>query len=364
MLYYLLEHLDRDSFSPTVLFLNDGPFVEEIKALGIPVIVRSASVRLRHLAAWERPIGIIAEVASDTDARIIHANGEKVSIFAGRAAVRTGIPSIAWLHDAPGAGGVSGWLTQRVLSRIPHQAVVTCSRWLAEEFNRKLDLGAFSIVNGLDLDTLPGPNPSVDVIKAEHGWPRDSPVVSHFARLQRWKGTEYFLDAAAQLIVKVPSVRFLVVGDALYGREVKYAADLRRKAAVLGIEDHLVFTGYRRDAHQIMAASDIVVHCSTKLDPFPTVVLEGMAMGKPVVATRTRGPEEAIEEGRTGLLVEPRDVPSLVSALERLVHSSDLRQRIGAAARSTAWKLYSAKRMALEFEDLYERLLTKTASPN
>lgn len=357
MLLYLLKHLDLLAFAPTVAFLAEGPFVEEVRALRVPVALVGSPHRLREIWRWGEAIKAIRGAIRDTGAQLVHANGEKMSILAGRAARAEAVPSVAWLHDAPGAGGPAGWLAQLALAASPHDAVVTCSRWMAAAFNRRLRLGAVAIPNGLDLSSLPGPNTSARRIRAEAGWPDGCLVVSHFARLQRWKGTETFLSCAAQLARRFHDMRFIVVGGALYGREADYAESLLRLATELGLDGKVLFTGYRADALDIMAESDIVVHCSLRPDPFPTVVLEGMALGRPVVATMTNGPDEALENGRTGLLVQPGDADAMSRAVEQLACSPELARRMGDEARKVARQRFAADRMASEFESLYRGLL-------
>lgn len=356
MLYYLLKDLDREAFEPVVAVMGKGPFVEEIVDLGIPILDVGFSPRLRH--AWKIPamVARIADAIAESAPDVVHANGEKVSVFAGPAARKHAVPSIAWLHDAPKAGGLMGQLTQRALARTRPDAVVTCSAWLAEEFNRWLDMGAFPIINGLDLAALPVASDVLRTLAADLGWPPTSPIVAHFARLQRWKGTDLFLKAARKVADEIPEARFLIVGATLYGRESGYAAEIRELQVRLGLEDICAFTGFRQDALEIMASSDVVVHCSIQPDPFPTVVLEGMALGRAVVASRTRGPEEALEDGHTGLLVPPKDIGALAVAISRLIRSTELRGQLGSAARAVALERYSAVRMARQFEDLYRRL--------
>lgn len=363
MLGNLLRYLDRTRIDPTVAFLAEGPFVDQVATLDVPVL-KLPVARLRQLWGARHAVRSIRRAAVQTQADVIHANGEKMAILAGLAARTLAIPSIAWLHDAPGAGGPAGWMAQRALRIFRCDAVVTCSSWMAHAFNRRLELGAVPIMNGLDLDALPAPNESVEEIKQQQGWPASSTVVVHATRLQRWKGTEIFLQAAARLLHSNPNLRYLVVGGALYGRELGYASSLKQMASTLGLDGSLVLTGFREDALEIMASSDIVVHCSLRPDPFPTVVLEGMALEKPVVATRTRGPEEAIDEGKTGILVAPGDIGEMAEAIARLGESVDLRSSIGMAAKAVARDRFSAARMAKEFESLYRRLLAVRPTPS
>ncbi|HVF12105.1 MAG TPA: glycosyltransferase family 4 protein, partial [Actinomycetota bacterium] len=347
--------------SPTVAFLKEGPFVQEVAERGVPIIQLSESPRLRQVWGWRRAIEEITQTIHDVECDLLQANGEKMSVLAGRAAKAAGIPSISWLQDSPGAGGIGGRLTQRALSRTPLGKVVVCASWMQEEFEKEVGLRSSVIVSGCEIEGLPDPNdPAVTMIKQQMGWPPDSLVLGHFARLQRWKGTDTFLKASAIVRRKHPQARFLVVGDALFGRETQYADELRNLARELGLDGHVCFTGFRDDALQVMAGTDIVVHCSTKPDPFPTVVLEGMAMAKPVIASRSKGPEESLVDGLTGRLYPPGDAESLAAIMDELISSPVLRSDLGTEAAAAVRNHFTADRMARQFEDMY-RSLVKSA---
>lgn len=354
ILYSLLKHLDRSRFEPHVLFLQDGPFVQEVSNLDVPVSVITSG-RLRQVWTWPAVVRAIRAKIEEIQAQVVQATGEKVSLFSCLAAKKSGVPAVAWLHDSPGAGGASGWAVQWLLSKISGKSVVTCSRWMSDEFNRRFGMKATPIVNSIDLDVSAYGGGSMDQLKRELGWPNDAVVVGHFARLQRWKGTTSFVNAAAALKDELPMARFLVVGDVMIGRELGYGEELRNQARALGLDGYLVFTGYREDAVDLMAGTDVVVHCSLKPDPFPTVVLEGMALGRPVIATRSRGPEEAIADGETGILVDPGDETAIAQAIRKLVGSEETRKLLGQRAAEAA-QAYTGSRMADEFADLYQCL--------
>jgi glycosyltransferase involved in cell wall biosynthesis len=357
VLLSLMRCLDRAEFTPVVAFCGQGPFLDEILADGIEVVRLPAPPRLRELHRVPGMIRALAGAIRSTRADIVHGNGEKMSVLAGWAARRAGVPCAFWLHDAPGHRP-NAWAVQAALALTPRTAVVACSRWMAEEFTRRFRVSAVGIHNGVELDALPVADGAIARLKAEAGWPTDAVVAIHATRLQRWKGTEVFLRAAARLRERVPNLRFLIVGGALYGREVDWASALPGYARSLGLNGEVRFTGYRADALELMAGSDIVAHCSLDPEPFPMVVLEAMALGRSLVATRTRGPEEAIEHDRTGLLLTPGDDVELAEALACLATDPVRRARIGATAAAVAHHRFSAERMAGEFEALYRRLLS------
>lgn len=224
---------------------------------------------------------------------------------------------------------------------------------MASEFRRKWWLHPRVIPNGLAIESFP----SVAVpIRRRLGWPRDAPVAGIFGRLVSWKGQATFLRAAKGVLDREPSARFLIVGGTLYGWEVAYAEDLRRTAAALGIADRVHFTGHRDDQLELMLACDVVCHASLKPEPFGLVVAEAMALQRAVIATRTRGPEEIIEAGRTGFLVPPGDDRALAASISDLFADPDRRRRVGAAASTSVRNRYDSSRVTSEVAELYREL--------
>lgn len=356
VLLWLLGHLDRSLVEPVVVFLADGPFVEEVRATGVEVALAGPMGRLRQLPSLPATVSRLRCAIEALAPDIVQATGEKVSILAALAARRRRWPVVAWLHDAPaGRGDPAAALTQLALALAPTAAVVTCSAWMARAFNRRLRLGAVAIPNGLPVAQL-SPSPQrPDALADACGWPRGSVIVAHVARLERWKGTDVFLRAAAAVAPRHPEVRFAVIGGTLFGRDTDWAGHLAGEAGRLGLGERLRFLGHRDDVLELMAGADVVVHASRRSDPFPTVVLEAMALGRAVVATRTGGPEEALGDG-AGLLVPPGDPAAMAAAIAALVADPGLRAHLGDAGRRRVEQRYRADRMAREFEALWGRL--------
>lgn len=352
ILLALLRHLDPARVRPVVAFLERGPFEAELAAEGVDTLALPPGGRLRDLARLPAVVGSIAEAARSVDAHVLQATGEKMSVYTGWAARRVQRPAVFWLHDSPSTSPAA-LAVQTAMTLTPRASVVTCARWLAAAFGAR-GLPARAIQNGIELDLLPDEAAGAAAragVLADAGWPHDAVVFTHVARLQRWKGTDVFLRAASRVAARHPSARFLVVGSAMFGQDEAWAAGLPDLAERLGLAGRAHFTGYRSDSLELMAGSDAVVHASLRPDPFPTVVLEGLCLGRPVVATRTRGPEEEIDDGRTGLLVGPGDELGLAEALTSLAGDASRRRRLGETALEVGRRLYDARRMAAEFED-------------
>lgn len=344
---------------PTVAFLANGPFVDEARALDIEVeVLADAPARVRH--PWRVPsqVRALARFARDRGADVVEGCGEKMSIWAGHAGRIAGAASVFQLHDGP-LRSTSTTVTQLAMAASPRDVAVVPSRWMAAAFRRRLGMSTMVVPNGLMLDSLP--ERAADV-RSEFAWSPAHRVVAMPGRLEAWKGHHVFLRAAALVAQRHPDVRFLVVGGALYGRDEEYADGLPRLAAELGIADVMVFTGHRADALQLMAAADVVCHCSTAPEPFGMVLIEAMALRTAVIATRGGGPDEIIDDGRTGLLVDPGDHHQLAGALTRVLTDAGERSRMVDAAAQQVRESYTAEAMARSMASVYRRALAARAA--
>lgn len=168
-------------------------------------------------------------------------------------------------------------------------------------------------------------------------------------RLEPRKGQEVFLEAAAKVAGRIGKLRFAVVG----APEGEYDRFLKKRCEVLGLEDKVVFSGYRKDSQAVFAALDILVVPSFE-EAFGLVAGEGMLSGLPVIGADSGALPEFIEKGRTGLLVPVRDSDALADALARLAESGDLRRELGESARAWVRENLSMERILDQIDGLYE----------
>ncbi len=187
-------------------------------------------------------------------------------------------------------------------------------------------------------------------IRAEAGWPADAPLVMLFSRLNKMKGVEYFLDAASMVAARRPEARFLVVGDGAIKRE------LENQATCLGLGNRIVFTGFRTDVPNLLAQVQVSVLPSLS-EGLSNTLLESMAAGVPVIATRVGGNPEVIEDGISGLLVPPRDSAALAEAMTTVLDNPALAAGLSAAGKLRIAETFSMERSIREVERLYQRLV-------
>jgi glycosyltransferase involved in cell wall biosynthesis len=191
--------------------------------------------------------------------------------------------------------------------------------------------------------------PSGHDVRAELGIDADTPLIGSICVLRPQKAVQTFLEAVAILRRTVP-VRALVVGD---GPE---RGRLEQLAAELGIGDATTFTGRRDDVPDVLAALDVVVSSSV-FEGSPLALIEAMAAGKAIVATRVGGVPDLIEDGRHGRLVEPGDPARLAAAIEPLLADPGLRRELGERAARRQRAEFTLEATIVRLQELYETLL-------
>ena len=177
------------------------------------------------------------------------------------------------------------------------------------------------------------------------------PCFGIVGNLDQWKGHDVFLDAARRVLDAIPEAMALVVGAPLEGRGA-FEQELRDRAKQLNIGDSVIFTGFRSDIPQLMAMMNVVVHASTQPEPFGRVIIEAMAVGRPVVATRPGGPGEIIRDGETGCLVPPNDPLEMAARIVELLQDGKRATQMGQRAAADVNSRFSAESQAARLGEI------------
>jgi glycosyltransferase involved in cell wall biosynthesis len=205
--------------------------------------------------------------------------------------------------------------------------------------------------DGIDVGKI-GRLPTVD-IHADFWLPRGVPVLVNTGALVAHKGQKHFVEAMPLVLREVPDAHAIIFGEG----ELRPA--LERQIKDLRIEKHLLLAGFREDVLQLMKSADLFV-MSSVTEGLGSTVLDAMAMGLAVVGTRAGGIPEAVEHGRTGLLVEPGDAKALAGAIVRLLKDRALRQRMGAAGLAHVREHFGVGRLLSGTLAAYESVAGKT----
>ncbi len=192
-------------------------------------------------------------------------------------------------------------------------------------------------------------------VRKEFGYEEETPLVGFVGRFSPGKGHEELLNAAALIREQQPDVRYLIVGEPSHGEE-RYAEEIRQLARELQVDSIVRFAGFRNDIPDVMAAFDLLAFPS-HAESFGIVLIEAMAMQRPVVSTNCDGVLDIMVHGETGLMVPPRDAHAFAGALQQLLEDPSLRARMGAAARRRVITLFDQQHQLDRLEDIYHSVL-------
>lgn len=241
-------------------------------------------------------------------------------------------------------GLLNRWFTDRVL----YVSYSVCE----EAISRRLVPRdrASVIVNGIDLRVY---SRSIDrtAVRRTLETPEESTVFCFVGRLTQQKGVDVLLRAVTMVREQGRCFRLWLVGDG------PLRSQLEQYVARHGLMQTVQFLGYRNDVLELLKASDVFV-LPSRYEAMPFALLEAMAAGLPSIVTCVGDNVKLIENGVTGLIVPPEDFEALASALTRMLSNSELRQKMGEAARKKAQE-YSAERMVAQITELYASLLNK-----
>lgn len=364
----LMKGLDRSRFALSIgCQLRSGKFVDEVLALGAPL--REYAITSFKDPRTLRQVARLARDMRRDEIQVVHSHNFYANVFAVPAAriARTPVV-IASVRDM----GIYQTPSQRVLHRLvcalADRIIVNADAIRRSLVAQGLAARKIAVIpNGLDMtpfDLLARPTN----VRAEIGVAADAPLVVLVARLNALKGVADFLDAAARVLRTVPRAQFVIVGDDWVSRRGEVVADtayrraLGRQVTTLGLDPHVVFTGFRRDIPALLSEAAVSVLPSHS-EGLSNTLLESMAAGAPVVATDVGGNPEVVRHGVTGLLVPPRAPAALADAIVTILSNQELAERYGRAGRRRVGQDFSLDRMIARTEDFYlERLSEATGT--
>ncbi|MBW4560115.1 MAG: glycosyltransferase family 4 protein [Mojavia pulchra JT2-VF2] len=343
MFWDLMQQGRQAGIEWLAIFLENGPMVEQVRSLGIDTRVIESG-RLRHVNRFISTVFQIASIAKRERADAI-ANWMWIThLYGGLAAIAAGIPSVWYQLEVPNAQS----FLVRLATLLPARAIVTLSKDGKEAQGRIWPHRPTPLVYpGVALDRFePAVLPSPMEARLKLGLPLHGPLIGIVGRLQRWKGMHVLIEAMPQILQRYPDANCVIVGGK-HDLEPEYEDFLKEQITTLGLSDRVFMVGLQRNIPEWMQAMDIVVHASDK-EPFGIVIIEAMALGKPVIAGNAGGPTEIITEGVNGLLTPYGDADVLAIAILRYLDNPEMTRNIAIAARQRALD-FSTQRYAQNF---------------
>jgi glycosyltransferase involved in cell wall biosynthesis len=341
-LLQLLEHAPEEA-AWHVLFLESGPMIRKVEALGARATVVPAG-RVRQVGRVASSVRRIGGVLRSWRADVVLSWMSKAHIYSAPAAGALRLPTVWVQHGMPSGTDP----IDRLVTTLPADAVLAPSRAVAAAQHALWPHRPTRVAYpGIDVDALAaaasagGPSTALPV-------PPGAPVAGLVARLQRWKGIHVLVAAVPEILRSSPDAHVVVVGGD-HPLEPGYREELEALAGSLGVADRVHLIGYREDARNWMREFDVVVHASDN-EPFGLVVLEAMALGKPLVAGAKGGPAEIIRDGVDGVLVPFGDDAALAARVSEYLADPERGRRIGAEAARRA-REFSPQRFAASVVD-------------
>jgi glycosyltransferase involved in cell wall biosynthesis len=363
LLLSILGRLDRANFDPVLICPEPGPLLKMGLKLGVAaetVCVLDARFTwrpdhlLRYLKSFARVVLDLRKKVIGIDPDLIHANSVRAGLVVTAATLGLKKQVVWHIHDLlPHHPFNSLIRAVALLSR--RTRMIAVAQASADRFTgsfRSLKKRVRVIPNGVDLKTF-RPDPTTrQAIRSELHLGADEPVIGIIGRLTPSKGQLELLHAFKRVVREFPAATLLIAGAPAFNREYEYAELLKQTASEPGTSNRVLMLGARDDVAVIMQALDLLVVNSSS-EACCLVVLEAMACGVPVLATRTGGTPEIIEHGRNGLLIPLRDEDALATAIMELIREPDLRAQFAHQGRQRVTAHFDIRRCVCEIQDFY-----------
>lgn len=352
---YILQMLDRSKLIPIVVAPIQGIALDEFRKIGVECFVISPSGRLASYGGKILRSGIFRRVQMGLNllrynlkllkfikkqgVDIIYANCVRAEMSIGFAGLLTGTPSLMYIKgelDNPFIDRVSFILSSKILFFSEQNKLDKYKKWVSF-FEKKIEILPIGIdLKSIEKILLGNKNNILEELKIRS----ETINVIVLAQLYPPKGQHFVLEALEQVVKKFPKVHVYFLGDHVVEEYRYYKLELEQFILERGLINNVTFTGWRRDALDVVTVMDILIHPSLA-EGFGRAVLESMALGKPVIASSVGGLREAIKDGENGFLVQPGNIKMIEKRWKQLIENKSLRKKLGENARKTVLDGYS-----------------------
>jgi glycosyltransferase involved in cell wall biosynthesis len=345
----------RGKVEPAIIFLSDGPLVEEARKLGIPVEVFPAPA-MRRLLAAEGAKRALARRLVALKADLVHSVMAWGHAYAGEAARLARVPAVWYQHTVP-----HRWHWEDILAALMPARRILANSVLTANAQHRFNPRRVPIEVVYPGTRIPS---EARAVRRERGRQAlgigpDVFAVGIAARLIQSKGQDTVIRAAASLLHARGDCCLFVIGSAAFGPDRDYPERLKRLAAGLQIADRVVFTGFRDDVADCLAGLDVAVHASVLPEAFGLGLTEAMAAGTALVAADGGAVREIAEPGVNALLVPPGDHEALAAALLALHDDPIQRERIATAGAETVKRRFDVRETVRRVEKIYRDVLAR-----
>ena len=382
-LLYLLKGLDRRSYETIVAFYREHDLLEEYEATASrtmlleypkPLDLVSRTRQLGSVGRLLTPPAVVLQKAVNLVgvSAVLFTRGiallhrERIDVLHLNNGVRVGNELLV----ASKMMGVRSIIHQRGITPL-----TTWSTWLAKHADHVICVSeaarqnliqsglladrCTAIHNGINPEELRGKiRRSVEEVRASLRIPSGTIIIGLAGMIRRWKGQMVLVKAMELLRGRHPNVRVVIMGGISITdpADRAYAEELRTYIAEHDLGSCIMMLDYQANAPEFLQTFDVMVHTAIEPEPFSRVVIEGMTLARPIVASATGGTPEAIEDGVSGFLVPANDPQALADRIERMVVDPALRDRLGSAAKAKAEAHFHIRTHVSRTEEIYRRI--------
>jgi glycosyltransferase involved in cell wall biosynthesis len=345
----------RDRFEIYFVATPGGRLESELNRLGINFYPLDMRRRLSF-----RPIYHINKFIRSNKIDLVHSQGARADFYSRIAGRLAGASHILSTIQMPVEGFDVGRLRKIIYRLMDQFSGRFVDRFIvvSDSLKRILSEGrglpaqrVARIYNGIEVDQY-HPDLKETDLRNNLGISPTIPLVGAIGRMVWQKGFEFLIRAMPNIIAASSETRLLLVGDG------PLRIELETLAKKLNVSDKIIFTGFRSDVSQILSTVDVLAIPSL-LEGFPMITLEGMAMAKPIVATKIQGITEQLTEGKQAILVPPQNPNALSDALLKIIQDTELASMLAIAARRKVENDFSVEKMVSETEKVYRSLLLR-----
>lgn len=365
----LIKRLDKNKYYPIVILPTNGALVDALKKEGVQVIVMPYPIMRRK---YFNPKGLvqygfgivkytnkIAQIAQKYRVDLVHTN-TAATLEGSFVSKKLHIPQLWSIHEIIVSPKIMYTVTSKLIAKYSSIAIADSKAvkdYLEASGYFKED-AVKVIYNGVDSNRFK-PENDCSYLYKEWNIPKNARIIGMMGRVNSWKGQGDFLKAANIIMGKYLDVYTVFIGAAFEGEEWR-EKELADAIAKSPYRNRIINKGYRTDSGAIYKLYDVFVLPSTNPDPLPTVVLEAMATGKPVVAYKHGGVCEMVKEGYNGLLAEVRNPKDLALKIETLLVDESRRRTMGENSRKRLLANFSIEAYVQNYSVEYDGLLRKT----
>ena len=363
VLLELIKGLNPQEFEAHIILPNDGVLVEALRQVGAQVSVLDYPILrrkyfnpkgiLEYLKSYRRYSQKIAQYVRENGIDLVHNN--TTAVLEGIYLKRKVKLSLIWhVHEIIVKPKAISDFINFLMGRYADK-IVTVSQAVASHVKQSpfIKEGQVQVIyNGVDNAVYH--EIDANSVRDQFGIVQDALVIGMVGRVNAWKGQGDFLEAVTPILQANPKAVAFLAGSAFEGEEWR-VDELEKAISNSPVAGQIKRIDYYSKTTELYNMFDIFVLPSTNPDPLPTVVLEAMACGKPVVGYRHGGVCEMVKEGENGLLATPNEPTELSKAIQKLAENTEKREQFGKASVKRQKELFSLQSYIRNFSELYKK---------